>query len=134
MNKPSDSTQKPSSPASEPVKDPEQNSLSMEEQPSSLKTNPTTKAAEPLPEGPTEAPRIAVSQPKPPVIPNPPIPVNQQQVAIANAVCRSRGHYIQGIKNTLTAPSELPGIPPVMHENTLVICIQCGASLAQIRG
>lgn len=161
MNNQDDSTQKPSSPALEPktpeeqkeaqeVKPPEiqvelevklpENFLTTEPQPSPLEFNPTTKAADPLPQGPTDAPKISVAQPNPPKTPVPTQPLQQpidkklQLDAIAKAVCRNQGHLIVALSLRQIIPSKAPGMPPEVIENTVVICQKCGASLAQIRG
>jgi hypothetical protein len=83
--------------------------------------------------GPTEAPKIEVSEPKVPRAPaqQKNIPVDLQLEAIGKRICKLKGHTIQALSLRQTQMFEKTPLPT---DSTIVICIVCGSSLAQIRG
>lgn len=84
-------------------------------------------------EPPKEAPKVSVAPPNPPKAPQQKsISVALQMEAIAQKICKVRGHTLEGVVlRTTQMVKDLGAIP---FENTIVICKVCGASLAQIRG
>jgi|ERR1700690_120120 len=96
----------------------------------------TKNEAEEIP-GPTEAPKITISQPDPPRMPKMPQPqksihLDMQMETIGRKICKIKGHTISGIVLHTTQLDK--NSTPFPSQNTIVICTVCGASLAQIRG
>jgi hypothetical protein len=132
---------RPSEPLPPQTPDPQPSSTGMEVdeilENAKSAANPTAKDGKSVAPKPLDG-KIHVSEPKMPgheqLQRQKPIDAVLQVESIAKKVCKLKGHWIEPMNLRATIPNTNDPGQYLVHETTIVICRQCGASLIQIRG